>query len=57
MRRVGEGATKKEAKRQAAGAVLEGISFPTEKKTDSECKGQNETKDFTIEITNNKEQR
>jgi hypothetical protein len=42
VERVGEGGTKKEAKRQAAGAVLEVISSTVEKIGDSE--DQNETK-------------
>ena len=47
----GGGGTKKEAKRQAAGAVLERISSPA----DTEGNGQIETKDKTEEIANNNE--
>ena len=53
VERVGAGGTKKEAKRQAAGAVLEGILFAGEKNEDAEESGQIETKDITT--TNNNE--
>jgi dsRNA-specific ribonuclease len=43
VERVGAGGTKKEAKRQAAGAVLEEISFPDEKTKDTEQKDHEKT--------------
>jgi len=43
LERVGEGGTKKEAKRQAAGAVLEHILYPGDKTNDSKEQDKKET--------------